>query len=399
MLLGWDADGHVHESEATFSNKYLDPQFRDRRPVVVETGTPEDWVWIVDEKVYPRNAGPGGAHGGPRVGSRNGVISQRYQATKPFDPVESTEFHSAEARVRQMDKEHLAVQVNYPTMFLGWPLARNPALGCALARSYNNWMADISGQAPDRLKWVTVIDPGDPQEAAREIERTVEMGSVGVMLLGMVGNKHIDDPSMEPIWAAAAETGLPVALHVGFCCPALGELYGAGDSLVVPFALTVLMGFQRVVSTGLLDRYPKLRVAFLEAGIGWVDFMVDRINEYSGRPGTRLTSPRVAAGGSGFILRAYTSELLPAEYIKSGRLFFGFEPDEEGLPHFIEEYGDDCLVHASDIPHFDRLVDTTSLIQERQDIGEETKRKLLVDNTAQFYGLPVPAAVPEAATG
>ena len=397
MLIGWDADGHVHESEATFSDRYLDPEFRARRPVVVETGVPDDWVWVVDEKVYPRSSGPGGGHGGPKVGSRNGVISPRYQATKPFDPVESTEFHSAAARLKQMDQEHIAVQVNYPTMFLGWPLAQDPALGGALARSYNNWMADISGQAPDRLMWVTVIEPGDPKESAKEIERTKEMGSVGVMLLGMVGNKHIDDPSMEPIWAAAAEAELPVALHVGFCCPALGDLYGRGDTLVVPFAMTVLMGFQRVVSTGLLDRYPKLQVGFLEAGCGWVAYMVDRINEYSGKPGTRLTSPRVATGGRGFVSGSYTSELLPSEYIQSGRLYFGFEADEEGLPYFINEFGSDCLLYASDIPHFDRLVDATALFQERTDLSDETKRKALIDNVARFYGLTIPKAVPKPA--
>jgi predicted TIM-barrel fold metal-dependent hydrolase len=396
MIWGWDADGHVYESEVTFSDKYFDPKYRDRRPLVVraeETGM--HW-FAIDDRLFPRRFGAFIQNGGV-PSSKNGVPTPS-MLLKKSDPWQSSEMRSAKDRLDQMDREHIAVQVNYPTMFLSYPLTQDPGLGSAMARAYNSWMADISSQAPDRLKWVTVIDPGDPVEAAKEIYRSKDLGSVGVMLLGMADNVHIDDASMEPIWAAANETGLPVALHVGFCCSALGNLYtDTIDTLVVPFGFTLLMGFQRVMASGLLDKYPNLRVAFLEAGCSWVEFVAERITEYSSKPGTRLTNPRAAA-----VNRQnpnYRSQGLPRDYIKAGRLFFGCEPDEESLPHFLGEFGADCLLFASDIPHFDRLVGAIDIFQERKDINERAKRKILVENVARFYGIPENVKVPAAGAG
>ena len=401
MLIGWDADGHVEESEETFSDKYFDPKYRDRRPEVVQSDRSGTLWWVTDDLLFPRRVGPF-QQVGMTPASKGGVASKQH-AAKKYDPVESAELRSAADRIRQLDDEHIDVQVNYPTMFLSWPITADPGLGAALARSYNNWQADITSQAPDRLKWVTVIDMGDPKAAAKEIERTKELGSSGVMLLGTAGDKPIDDESMEPVWAAAAETGLPVAMHVGFSSPSLGNMYGfyergTIDSLLIPFTFSLLMGFQRVVYSGLLDRYPNLRVAFLEAGCSWVEFMVDRMTEYCGKPGTRLMDPRITLPGLGIASAAYRSELLPKEYIQRGQLFFGFEVDEEMVPRFIEEFGADCLLYASDIPHFDRFYDAVSLFQERTDLSDEVKRKMLVDNAARFYGLPVPAPAAPAAT-
>ena len=57
------------------------------------------------------------------------------------------------------------------------------------------------------------------------------------------------------------------------------------------------------------------------------------------------------------------------------------------LPYVLEEFGDECWLYASDIPHRDRLHDNVRGFQGRTDIGEAAKRKLLIDNTARFYGL------------
>ena len=372
-MIAWDADGHVYESEQTFSDAYWDPALADRRPVVIET-SPGRISWMIDGRAFPVSSGPNQALGG--TPASKGGVAVRTPANLELNPIESSELRSAEARVAHNERERIEVQVNYPTMLLTWPIAHDPRLGAAIARAYNSWMADLSSQAPDRLKWVTVVDPADPPAAVREIERTSELGSSGVMLLGMVGEKHLDDPTLEPIWAAAAELGLPVSIHVGFCCPPLGNLYTtSNDTMVVPFAFTVLMAFQRIVSTGLLDRYPRLRVGFLEAGCSWVDFMVERITE-------RLEGPLGRRRG-----REYSSELLPAEYIARGQLAFGFEVEEGQLPYVVDRYGADCLLYASDIPHVHRVLDSVDVLEQRPDLSVKVKRKLLVDNTARFYGL------------
>jgi predicted TIM-barrel fold metal-dependent hydrolase len=111
-------------------------------------------------------------------------------------------------------------------------------------------------------------------------------------------------------------------------------------------------------------------------------------------PGTRLTNPRTPNGGVNVAGRSYKGKKLPVEYIKEGRLFFGCEADEEEIPEFTREFSADCLLYASDIPHFDRYFDSVSMIEERKDISDEVKRKILIDNVARFYGMPVPTKQP-----
>ena len=364
MVMSWDADGHVEESEETFSDKYFDAEFQDRKPVVVESPDSFNGLgWDIPSRGYYKLGGSPVSRGG-------GPTSERPDLPEWRRNVASAELRSAEARIQVLDQEHLAMQVNYPTMLLSCPVAYDPALNAAILRSYNNWIADISGQASDRLKWVTLIDPADPREAAREIQRTKEMGSVGVMVFGQYGDLHLDDPSLEPIWATAVETGLPIAVHPGTVLTTL-------DS---DFHFSVLIGFKHILLSGILDRHPTLKFSFLETGSTWVDFMVWRVEEFieamAGRSQLR-----------GDIRHLKLPELRPEEYIQRGQLFFGFEPEEPMLAYMVERWGPDCLLYASDIPHTHRMVDSTSFLLQREDLSQETKRKILVDNTAVFYGL------------
>jgi predicted TIM-barrel fold metal-dependent hydrolase len=105
---------------------------------------------------------------------------------------------------------------------------------------------------------------------------------------------------------------------------------------------------------------------------------VERIEEYSGFPGARA--------GPEFH-RGYTGKHLPKEYIQRGQIYFGFEVDEKLLPFAIDEFGDECWLYGSDIPHGDRLYGAVDVFLKREDISEESKQKLLKDNAARFYGL------------
>jgi predicted TIM-barrel fold metal-dependent hydrolase len=69
------------------------------------------------------------------------------------------------------------------------------------------------------------------------------------------------------------------------------------------------------------------------------------------------------------------------------RFTSGFEVDEKLRPFAIEEFGDQCRVYGSDIPHGDRMYGAVDVFLKREEISEASKRKLLVDNTVRFYGL------------
>ena len=412
MYWVYDADSHVEEGEAAFSDRYWDQRYRGRRPIVLESDAMGNLSWMVDSQSFPRISGRAPAHAG-NPNSRNGAPTAKFQsrvAHAAGQGMEITlggmEFHSAAARLAMMDQAGIAVQVNFPTQLLIWPFAQDPKIGCAVARSYNNHMADIASQAPDRLKWVATIDPADVDESVREVRRCREMGSVGLMLLGTYGDRHLDHPSLEPIWATVAELDMPVAIHPGFCNPGLDNQYtNIIAAFIVPFVFSLMLGFYAVIRSGLLDRYPNLRVGFMENGARWVDFLTMRIHENCGKATARTPEPFEQAviaeadvGGSTHVrpgMMGYEALLLPEEYIKRGQIFVNCEVDENQLPFAVQEYGDDFLLFAGDMWHGHNVLDPVQQLLDRPDLGEQTKRKILVDNVARFYGLPVLQGVPE----
>ncbi len=71
MIKAWDADGHVSESEVTFSDKYWDAKLKDRRPAILETGPDGPLYWMIDSRSFPVRSGPNQQAGFPL--SKNGV--------------------------------------------------------------------------------------------------------------------------------------------------------------------------------------------------------------------------------------------------------------------------------------------------------------------------------------
>ena len=149
-----DADAHVEESPATFSDAYLDPAFRKRRPQVVNSEG--RLYWRVEDQIYPRLFGRG-CHNMGTPAHHEGQRSF-YTASKP-ESIESIEISHPEARLKDMADEDLGVQVIYPSFFLVHPLVDDPGLGAALCGSYNRWLADTTGST-DQLHWAAVVEPG-----------------------------------------------------------------------------------------------------------------------------------------------------------------------------------------------------------------------------------------------
>jgi predicted TIM-barrel fold metal-dependent hydrolase len=376
----WDGDGHVEEWEATFSDDYLEPAFRDRRPQVVNTNEFErDYMWLIGDEKYRIGGSPS---------SKDGQVSTEYvKMAKWRGPHESGEFHSASDRLTVMDAEDTWLSVNYPTLFLRWPVAWDPALNQALTRAYNNWVADISSQSPDRLKWVTVIDVFDIDEAVREMERTKKMGSLGVMVLGDYGTRSLDHPDFAPIWQAANDLDMPVNVHPGTGALQAMEEYPsvAADQ----FLMSVVRGFKSICGSGLLDRYPNVRVSFLETGCTWVDFACEVMDFTLDNIRDRIELGALRPHHQAVVDKGMP-KMTPKEYMAAGRVFVGFEVDDELLPYMVNKYGTDCWVYASDFPHAHRKTDSPSFVLNRTDLSDAAKDRILWEGTARLYGLESP---------
>jgi predicted TIM-barrel fold metal-dependent hydrolase len=369
-----DADGHVEENLDTFSDKYLDPAYRALRPRV--TGMEGLAYWVIEEQLYPRRVGPG-CHNLGTPTSYNGQHAAHAQAKA--DSVASMELSDVAARLKAMDEEDIAIQVIYTTLFLAYPLTTNTGLATALTSSYNRWMGDRLG-GNERIKWSAVVNLDDVAGAARQVREAKKLGAVSVMVLGTAGDDMLDHPRLLPFYEALVEENLALGVHVGWSCPAVNNLYShIYPSGVIAFHVPLLMAFTALVSGGILDRFPELKVVFLEAGCQWVPFILERMHHRYKNQGSSLRK---------FLPQTAPIQKLPVmDYIKRGNIYFSTEVEDEILPNVLNLVGEGQVIFGSDMPHGDRERCAARMLQERTDIGESAKVSILDKNPARLYGL------------
>jgi len=369
-----DADGHVEENLDTFSDKYLDPAFRSLRPRV--TAVDGLVYWVIDEQLYPRRVGPG-CHNLGTPTNFNGQLAAHTQGKT--DSIGSMELSDVAARIKAMDDEDIAVQVIYTTLFLAYPLTKNVGLGTAITSSFNRWMGDrLSGH--QRLKWAAVVNLDDIPAAVRQVHEAKTLGAVSVMVLGTAGDDMLDHPRLLPFYEAMCAENLALGVHVGWSCPSVNNLYShIYPSGVIAFHVPLLMAFTALVSGGVLDRFPDLRIVFLEAGCQWVPFILERIHHRYKNQGSTLRK---------FLPQTAPIQKLPVlEYIKHGNIFFSTEVEDEILPNVLNLVGEGQVIFGSDMPHGDRERCAARMLQERTDISESAKKSILDKNPARLYGI------------
>src|SRR5262249_23239105 len=172
--------------------------------------------------------------------------------------------------LEDMDAEHIATQVLYPSNALAIGLIREPDWAAVLANAYNRWLHDFCQHAPERLKGVAVIAPQNLPSALEEMERAVtQLGMVGVMMPTYVSPVLDMGPEQFfPLYERAEQLGVPVAFHAT-AHVSVGNTrfhYYTGVHMVShPFEQ--MISIISVIANGLLDRLPRLQVAFLEAGV------------------------------------------------------------------------------------------------------------------------------------
>ncbi len=291
--------------------------------------------------------------------------------------------HVPSARLEDMDFEGIDVTVMFPPgSGEEWALG-DAEFSAALCRTLNDARAEYAAYAPDRLKLVAKLPMMEPTAAAEELERCVtEHGFVGLVTTQHVLEKNLDDPSFDVVWRTAERLGVGVCIHGGGQAP--GQVPVAIDryatrlekhAVTHPFgAMLAIMSF---TVGGVLRRFPALRVAFLEAGCGWVPFWLERLDEhYELMP---EQAPQI--------------DRPPSEYFLE-QCFVSCEPEERMLPYVTNEVGDGLICYASDYCHWDcAFPNSVKLLAERDDLTAAQKAKLFAGNAARLYGLTVPEGV------
>lgn len=164
-------------------------------------------------------------------------------------------------RIADMDAAGIGRQIISLTCPGTQILDRDRAI--AMATLANDQLAEACRKHPDRFSGLTAIAPQDPPGAAKEIERGAhELGLVGVIINSHTQGEYLDDPKFWPIFEAAEALDTPVYLHPNTPPRTMiGPLLEAGlDSAIYGFAVETGMHLLRVITAGVFDRFPRLRM-------------------------------------------------------------------------------------------------------------------------------------------
>ena len=335
-----DTDGHIFERDEIMF-EYLEPPYKGHKEVFL----------------YPFFPPPDGFH---RMARR--IVDKRPYIVGPDDPKTWAEV---------LDRENIDRTVIYPTAALGVGYIQDPEWAVVVCRAYNNMMADRYINVDRRLGAVAVLPLQDIDESAKELRRAVtELHMVGGVLAPAGFPKPLGDTYFDPLYREAEALGCPLGIHGA---PSKGLGFDFFRSLIEARTLShpflQMIELTSIIFEGVLERFPRLILAALEAGCQWIPFLMDRMDmEYGHR------SPQ-----------APLLKKKPSEYLTSGQIYYHAELWEPMLPYVIERIGEDLIIYASDYPHEPDLAQVIRKFEARKDLSDTAKRKILSDNGKRFY--------------
>ena len=364
-----DADAHFLEPMDMW-DRYVEEEFYDHRPKVIAHAGRSRLDYDPDGVIFTKSRlDPGSAK---RFRDMEKKYGQAYQS-----------WWSLESRLQDMDRFGWDLQVCLGTNGrVGAEVSRKDVkLGAALCRAFNNWCHDYCQGDPQRVKFVSTVPGGDVEEEVVEARRSVEdLGAVGIILSTAAPGKMWHYPDYDPLWQTAVELDFPVALHGGGTLSGEPESYARYQGMGGPFgALTQAIEFpvENMISlghfmfSGILDRFPNLRVSILESNCGWLPFWLSRLEKRSeGRQSNTFDADSLQATPKEYFLR---------------QCFIACDADEIGVKFCIEHVGDNNIVFNTDYPHFDAPNPWEVVPQMvEQPISNESKGKIFWDNAVRL---------------
>ncbi len=202
------------------------------------------------------------------------------------------------------------------------------------AQVVNDSMAAAQTAYPDRIRFLASLPWEYPAQAVDELARACDAGAVGVMVMANVAGRHLTEDAFGPIWQAIDDRALPVLVHPS-------EPPGTPDMDMTKYSLASTVGFMfdttlavtRMIFSGFLDRYPKLKIIASHAG-ATLPYLAGRLDR-----SWEMTIPGREA-----------ISIPPSDYLR--RIWYDAVTYNQGsLELCIEVGGADKVLYGSDYPH------------------------------------------------
>ncbi len=368
-------DDHLVEPPDMFEGR-LPSKLQPAAPQVVETAEGDE-IWKFDGNVYTQPGANAVAGRRPEA-----ITSEPYR----FDDMRPGCW-DIDARVKDMDINGVWASLNFPSMITGFSGrvfsgAKDPELGLAVTKAFNDWVYECWWQPySERIIPLGITFLADAELAAAEIRRNAARGFRSVTLPErphLLGFPGISSPYWDPVLEACQETDTVISLHVGSSGlpgdfdPGANRA-GLSASLFGQLSLTACAEW---IWAGAPARFPGLKIALSEGGIGWVAMLRDRLETIARRSGY----------GKG-----YPGDATPAEVLQ--RNFWFCTIDDPSTIDTRKTVGVDKIMIEVDYPHGDTTwPDTQNVIdQVWGHIPTDELRKMTHLNAAALYRWPLPA--------
>ena len=331
-----------------------------------------------------------------------GYMPKGNQMSRPFPELDHLHFRylkqnrratgnpSPDDWLRFLDKTGIRWTVLYPTAGLATGRIMAEEWAVVACRAYNTWLYERFLHNSTRLRGVALLPFQNVDAAVSELRRAVkELGMLGGMLPsnGEAIQGHLGSKNYWPIYEEAEKLDCAIAVHVG-CLHHVGmdsfSTYYPAHALGHPFSLMIQAA--GMLAHGVFQRFPKLRVAFLEGGATWVPFMMDRLDRsyHDGHVQLDLEGNVIGGPAPGEKASDYFKRQL-----REGRIFVGFDCDDDGLGTAVSKAGREPFLFGSDFPHevFDAAKCRHEIdeLLERDDLSQADKEAALGGNALRFY--------------
>jgi uncharacterized protein len=279
---------------------------------------------------------------------------------------------------KAMDCMALDYQVFFPSALLFLGMHPQREIEAELATAYNRWIVEQVLPHEPRMKAMLYLPFNTPEAAEATVKRFLGAPGVVGFLVTSTRYQPVHANEYMRLYAMLEEAGMPVGFHAhhNWHNEYTRHLNRFLSMHAISFVLSNMIHLTNWVINGLPVRFPRLKVMWIESGLAWLPFLMQRLDhEYLMR-----------------VSEAPLLKRLPSEYI--GEMYYTMQPMEatnlkllEGTFEAIR--ADTQLLYASDWPHWD--FDVPAKVFDLPFLDERAKRNILGLNAARVFNLPVPA--------
>jgi aminocarboxymuconate-semialdehyde decarboxylase len=285
---------------------------------------------------------------------------QLYVGGRPAGPLRKP-MVDLEARLSAMDAAGVDMQLVATWIGItGYQLP--PEQGRLWARLFNDSLAEMVADHPDRFLGLCTVPMQDPQAAAEELRRAIGAGFVGAEIATRVDGRDLDDPALEPFWAAAEELQCLVLVHPDLTLPGRAGAPYFLNNLVGNGAETTI-AVSHLLFSGALERHPDLRLILVHGG-AHLPYQAGRL-DHGFEAASKLTAKHITQR--------------PSDQLK--RLYFDTVTHSHDVLRFLIDFaGADHVVLGSDYPFEMGQPDPVTFVQSLAGLSEQDQEKILSGN-------------------